>query len=81
MKQKARISAEDIMHALNEALRRRQQCATMSVERIFETNSGPANWDAAISCPEGGIIDPECKRMMLTIKLGLQNRFDLALNS
>lgn len=80
MKQKAQISAEDITQALNEALRRRQQCATMSVERIFEASSGPANWDAAITVPEGG-IDPECKRIMLAIKLGLQNRFDLASSS
>lgn len=78
MSQKTRISAKDIMQALNEALRRRQQCAAMQVLRIFESNSGPANWDADISGPEGGTIDPECKRVMLATKLGLQNRFDLA---
>jgi hypothetical protein len=78
MSQKTRISAEEIKQALNEALRRRHPCADMQVLRIFESDSGPANWDADISGPEGSAIDPEGKRVMLATKLGLQNRFDLA---
>ena len=50
----------------------------MEVLRVFESTSGPANWDAEISVAEGSSIDPECKRVMLATKLGLQNRFDLA---
>ena len=80
MTQKTRVSAKEITNALNEALRRRQQCATMQATRVFESNGGPANWDAEILGPEGGTIDPECKRVMLATKLGLQNRFDLAID-
>jgi hypothetical protein len=50
----------------------------MQVLRIFESNAGPANWDADISGPEGSASDPQGKRVMLATKLGLQNRFDLA---
>ena len=78
MSQKTRISAKEITKALNEALRRRQQCAAMQATRVFQSDSGPANWDAEISGPEGGTVDSECKRVMLATKLGLQNRFDLA---
>lgn len=78
MSRKNRISAEEIKESLNQALRRRQQCAALTVTRIFETDSGPANWDAEMSAPEGKTIDPECKRVMLAAKLGIQNRFDLA---
>ena len=78
MSQKSRISAKEIVEVLNEALRRRDQCATMRATRVFETSGGPANWDADISIPEGGTVGTECKRVMLATKLGLQNRFDLA---
>jgi hypothetical protein len=78
MDQKTRVSAEEIIKALNEALRRRKPCAGMHALRIFASDSGPANWDADISGPDGGAIDPECKRAMLSTKLGLQNRYELA---
>jgi len=80
MNQKTQMSAKDIMQVLNEALRRRKPCADMQVLRIFESDSGPSNWDADISGSEGGAIDPKCKRVMLATKLGLQNRYNLAMD-
>ena len=80
MGQKTRISSKEIAKALNEALRRRDQCATMQATRVFQINGGPANWDAEIAGPDGCMVDPECKRVMLSTKLALQNRFDLAMD-
>ncbi len=76
---KQRVSVKELSDALNEALSRRQACAGFFVKRIFETQAGPSNWDADIDIENGRVIDPECKRVMLATKLGLQNRFDLAI--
>ena len=77
---KIRISADEITKALNNALRRREQCAGMQATRVFQSDSGPSNWDAEISGPGGETVDPECKRVMLATKLGLQSRFELAID-
>ena len=73
-----KVTSKGIEQALNEALSRREECAGLAVARIFETDGGPSNWDAEIDGKDGKVIDPECKRVMLATKLGIQNRFELA---
>ncbi len=78
MSLKPRISIEELRNALNEALRRRADCAGFRVSRILQCADGPSNWDAEFAHDHGDGIDPKCKRAALAAKLGLQNRFDLA---
>ncbi len=75
---KLKIPHSEIKAALEEALQRREECAGMTLIRIFETDTGPANWDAEIVGKDGHVVHPECKRVVLAAKLGLQNRFDMA---
>ena len=77
---KPTMPVEDLKSALQEALRRREECSHLHVKRVFCTSSGPANWDAEV---EGDVDHPvasDCKRIALSVKLGLQNRFDAALD-
>jgi hypothetical protein len=75
---KPQISLDEIKSTLEDALGRRDECAGTTVVRVFRTDAGPSNWDAEIVGREGHVMNPECKRVVLAAKLGLQNRFDLA---
>ena len=48
-------SAEDIKRLLEEALRRRDECAGMKVLRVYETSDGPSNWDAEVVAEYGAM--------------------------
>lgn len=74
---KRRIAADQIKEALNEALRRREECAGFEVTKILRVSDGPSNWDAEIVSKSTETVDPECKRVMLTVKLGIQNLFEV----
>ena len=78
MSEKRMLSAEDLQQALEKALNRREECAGMKVIRVYETVDGPSNWDAEIRPKDDDAMKPECKRVMLATKLGIQNRFGLA---
>jgi hypothetical protein len=75
---KTALPAAELKLALNEAMRRRKECAGVEAIKVFECAGGPANWDAEFS-NSGAVIDPSCKRAVLATKLGMQNRFDLAI--
>ncbi len=75
---KTALPAAELILALNEAMRRRKECAGVEAIKVFECASGPANWDAEFSI-SGAVIDQSCKRAVLATKLGMQNRFDLAI--
>ncbi len=72
------LPAAELKLALNEAMRRRKECAGVEATKVFECAGGPANWDAEFS-NSGTVIDPSCKRAVLATKLGMQNRFNLAI--
>jgi hypothetical protein len=78
MVKKLQISMDQIKSTLEDALGRRDESVGTTVVRVFRTDSGPSNWDAEIVGREGHVMNPECKRVVLAAKLGLQNRFDVA---
>ena len=80
MSDKRMVSAEDLKQALEKALNRREECAGMKVLRVYEAVDGPSNWDAEIVAKDDDTMKPECKRVMLATKLGIQSRLGLATN-
>ena len=44
----------------------------------LEDSQGLANWDAEFEAGSGVTMSPECKRVVLGVKQGVQKHFDLA---
>jgi len=66
--------------ALTRALQAHPECQGIKVTelKLLEDSQGLANWDAEFEAGPGVTMSPECKRVLLGAKQGVQKHFDLA---
>jgi hypothetical protein len=76
---RASKTATELEAALAKALQAHPECEGIKVAKLkqLENNQGLANWDAEFEADPGVTITPECKRIFLSAKQGVQKRFDL----
>ena len=77
---KAIKTAEELTAALNKAIQAHPECQGIKVTelKLLADSQGLANWDAEFEAGPGVTMTPECKRVLLGAKQGVQKRFDLA---
>ncbi len=80
---RATKTADELKAALTKALKVHPECNGIKVAGLkpLEESQGLANWDAEFEAGPGGTMSPECKRVLLGVKQGVQKRFDLASGS
>lgn len=72
-------TASELEAVLTKALQAHPECEGIKVRRLkpLDDSQGLANWDAEFTADPGVTISTECKRVFLSAKQGVQNRFDL----
>ena len=78
---RASKTAEELAATLNKALDAHPECRGIRVLKLTplaDAQDGLANWDAEFAAEPGTTLSPECKRIALNAKQGLQKHFDLA---
>jgi hypothetical protein len=80
MPQRATITADQLKAALTRALQGHPECQGIKVTelKLLADSQGLANWDAEFEAGPGVTMTPECKRVLLGAKQGVQKHFDLA---
>ena len=73
-------TAKELEAALNKALQAHPECEGMSVAKLRRLDHplGHANWDAEFAGKPGVTMSPDCTRVMLNAKHGVQKHYDLA---
>jgi hypothetical protein len=77
---KVSVTAAELEAALHKALRRHPECDGIRLLKLkqLENDPGLSNWDAEFSAQPGTTISPDCRRLLISIKQGVQKHFDLA---
>ena len=80
MPRRATKTANELKAALTRALQGHPECQGIEVTelKLLEDSQGLANWDAQFEAGPGVTMSPECKRVSLGAKQGVQRHFDLA---
>ena len=80
IKSKKVTTMKELEEALTKALGTHSECEGIRVQKItlLAEPGGVANWDAEFEADHGGHPTAEQRRVMLTAKLGVQKRLDLA---
>ena len=80
MPRRATKTADELKAALTRALQAHPECQGIQVTelKLLEDGEGLANWDAEFEAGPGVTMSPECKRVLLGAKQGVQKHFDLA---
>jgi|GraSoiStandDraft_4_1057263.scaffolds.fasta_scaffold864114_2 hypothetical protein len=74
-------TAAELAAALNKGLQAHPECHGIKLSKLVpltNTEVGLANWDAEFNAEPGVAMSPECKRLALAVKHGVQKHFDLA---
>jgi hypothetical protein len=75
---KATATQQELLQALTKALRTHPECERIDLARLqFVGNQGPANWDVEFEAKDGAAISSECRRVLLSVKHSVQQRFNL----
>ena len=78
---RASKTAAELAAALHKALQAHPECQGIKVSKLLPLTNiqvGLANWDAEFTAEPGVTMSPECKRIALGAKHGVQKHFDLA---
>lgn len=80
MPRRATKTADELKAALTRALQAHPECHGIGVTKLklLKDSQGLANWDAEFEAGPGVTMSPECKRVLLGAKQGVQKHFDLA---
>ena len=80
MPRRATKTADELKAALTRALQGHPECQGIEVTelKLLQDSQGLANWDAQFEAGPGATMSPECKRVLLGAKHGVQRHFDLA---
>jgi hypothetical protein len=80
MPRRATKTADELKAALTKVLQVHPECQGIKVTelKLLEDSQGLANWDAEFEAAPGVTMSPECKRVLLGAKQGVQKHFDLA---
>jgi hypothetical protein len=77
-------TAAELVAALNKALQAHPECQGIKLSKLVpleNTEVGLANWDVELVAEVGITMSPECKRVAIAAKHGVQKHFDLASES
>ena len=80
MTNRSNKTAQELEAALIKALKTHPECngvARVKLTRL-DDSLGLANWDAEFEAAPGTTMSPNCKRVLLGAKQGIQKLFDLA---
>lgn len=73
-------TSQELEAALTKALQAHPECRGIRVVKLkrLEQNQGLANCDAEFAAEPGVTMSADCKRVLLSVKHGVQKHFDLA---
>lgn len=76
---RATKTAVELKAALTRALQGHPECHGFKVIGLkeLEDSQGLANWDAEFEAGPGTTMSPDCKRVLLGVKQGVQKHLDL----
>lgn len=77
---RASKTSRELEAALTKAFQAHPECRGIRLVKLtrLDQNQGLANWDAEFATEPGVTMSPECKRVLLSAKFGVQKHFDLA---
>ena len=81
MRSRTKKTADELAAALIKALHAHPECQDIQVSKLVplpNVQVGFANWDAEFAAKPGTTMSPDCKRVALSAKQGVQNPFELA---
>jgi hypothetical protein len=81
LRSRTKKTADELAATLIKALHAHPECHGVQVSKLMplpNAQVGFANWDAEFAAKPGTTMSPDCKRVALSAKHGVQKHFDLA---